>query len=148
MSINEFRINILHRVSSSGYTWQCCLKYTRINLQNLQVKDLFLTLENKISGGISSVLGDRYVKSDDIKKVIYMDATNLYGHSMIQPLPYDGNEMGHGDPDLYIKKIEEFLKSPDDSDIGCFVGVDLKNPDNIKEETKNFPFCPEKKVIH
>ena len=29
-----------------------------------------------------------------------MDATNLYGHSMCQPLPYDETEMWHGDPDL------------------------------------------------
>ena len=28
-----------------------------------------------------------------------MDATNLYGHSVSQPLPYDEIEMWHGDPD-------------------------------------------------
>ena len=29
-----------------------------------------------------------------------------------------------------------------------FSEIDLKNPDNIKEETKNFPFCPENKKIN
>ena len=52
-----------------------------------------MTIENNIRGGISSVMGDRYVKTDKNKKVIYMDATTLYGHSMIQPLPYDEIEM-------------------------------------------------------
>ena len=47
-------------------------------------------------------MGDRYVKSDENKKINHMVATNLYGHSMIQPLPYDGIEMWHGDPDLYL----------------------------------------------
>ena len=28
-----------------------------------------------------------------------MDATNLYGHSMSQMLPYDEIEMWHGHPD-------------------------------------------------
>ena len=130
-----------------GYTWECGLKYTGINLQTLQDKDLILTLENNIRGGISSVIGDCYVKSDENKKIIYMDATNLYGHSMIQPLPYDETEMWHGDPDLYMNWLEEILKTPDYSDFGYFVEVNLRYPDNIKEKTKKFPFCPEKKLF-
>ena len=45
-------------------------------------------------------MGDRYVISDENEKIIYMEATNLYGHSRIQPLPYDELEMWHGDPGL------------------------------------------------
>ena len=47
-----------------------------------------------------------------------MDATNLYGYSMIQPLPYDKIEMCHGNPDLYVNKLDEVLTTLDDSDIG------------------------------
>ena len=50
---------------------------------------MIMLLENNIRGGISSVMGDRYVKSDENKKILYVDAYNLYGHSMSQPLPYD-----------------------------------------------------------
>ena len=89
VSINEFEINLLYCVSLPGYTWQCGLKYTGINLQTLQDKDLILRLENNIRGGISSVMGDRCVKSDEDKKILYMDATNLYGHCMMHPSPYD-----------------------------------------------------------
>ena len=76
-------------------------------------------------------MGDSYVKSDENKKVFYADANNLYGHSMSQPLPYDEIEMWHDHPDLYMKQLEEFLNTPDDSDIGYFVEVDLKYPDDI-----------------
>ena len=31
-----------------------------------------------------------------------MDATNLYVHSMSQPLPYDEIKLWHGHSDLYI----------------------------------------------
>ena len=31
--------------------------------------------------------------------------------------------------------------------MGYVVEVDLRYPDNIKENIKNFPFCPENKVI-
>ena len=92
-------------------------------------------------------MGDCYVKSDENKKIIYMDATNLYGYSMIQPLPYDEIEMWHGDADFFMNWLEESLNTPDDSDIGYFIEADLRYPDNIKEKTKNFPFCPENKII-
>ena len=69
VSIKEFGFNFLFCVSLSGYTWQCGLKYTRINLQTLQDKDLILLLENNIRGGISSVMGNRYVKSDENKNI-------------------------------------------------------------------------------
>ena len=124
------------------------MKYTRINLQTLKDKDLILTLENNIRGGISSVMVDRYVNLDGNKKVLYMDATNLYGHSMSQVLPYDEIEMWHGHTDLYMNKLEKVLNTPDDSLVGYFIEVDLRFPDNIKEKTKTFPSCPENKVIH
>ena len=76
-----------------------------------------------------------------------MDATNLFGHSMIQPLPYDENDMWHGHPHLCMNTLEETLNTPDDSDFGYFVGVELKYPDNKKERTKKFPFAPENNVI-
>ena len=76
-----------------------------------------------------------------------MDAISLYGHSMIQPLPYDEIEMWRGDLDVYLNKLDEILNTLDDSDIGYFVEVDLRYPDDIKEKTKSFLSVPENKVI-
>ena len=132
VSTEEYRINPLYCVSLPGYTYQCALKYTDIILQTLQDKDLILLIENNIRGGISSVMGDRFVKSDDNKKITYMDATNLYGHSMSQMLPYDEIEMWHGHPNLYMNWLEKILNTQDDNEIGYFLEVDLKYPDNLK----------------
>ena len=134
VSVNEFEINPLYCVSLPGYTWQCGLKYTGINLQTLQDKDMILLLENNIRGGISSVMGDRYVQSDENGKVLYFDANNLYGHSMSEPLPYDEIEF---DGDI---KLEDLLNTPDDSDIGFFIEIDLTYPNNTKEK-KKFSIC-------
>ena len=142
VSVNEFGINPLYCVSLPGYTWQCGLKYTGINLQTLQDKDMILLLENNIRGGISSVMGDRYIKSDKNKKILYIDANNLYGHSMSEPLPYDEIKFDN------IIKLEDILNTPDDSGIGYFIEVDLTYPDNIKEKTKKFPFAPMNKKIN
>ena len=97
---------------------------------------MILLLKNNIRGGISSVMGDRYVRSDENKKILYIDANNLYGHSMSQPLPYDEVKFDEN------VELEEILNTPDDSDIGYFIEADLIYPDNIKDITKNFPFAP------
>ena len=55
--------------------------------------------------------------------------------------------MWHGHPDKYWKWLDIILNTSDDSEIGYFLEVDLKYPDNIKEKTKYFPFCPENKKI-
>ena len=66
---------------------------------------------------------------------------------MSQPLPIDEIEMWHGHPDLYVKKPEEILNTPDDSDNGYFIDIQIRYPKNIIEKTKNFPICPEKKLF-
>ena len=68
VSTEEYKINPLYCVSLPGYTYQCALKYTDIKLQTLQDKDLILFIENNIRGGISSVMGDRYVNQMKIKR--------------------------------------------------------------------------------
>ena len=142
VSVNEFSINPLYCVSLPGYTWQCGLKYTGINLQTLQDKDMILLIENNIRGGISSVMGDRYIKSDDNKKILYIDANNLYGHSMSEPLHYDEIKFDKNN------NLEDILNTPDDSDIGYLIEVDLKYPNKIKDKTKKFPFASVNKKIN
>ena len=142
ISVNEYGINPLHCVSLPGYTWQCGLRYTGTNLQTLQDKDKILLLENNIRGVISSVMGDRYVQSDENEKILYVDANNLYGHSTSQPLPFDELKFDN------IVKLEDILITPDDSNIGYFIEVNLTYPNNIKEKAKNFPFAPVNKKIN
>ena len=108
------------------------MKDTGINLQALQGKDMMLLLEIIIRGGISAVMGDRYVKSDENKKILYADANNLYGHSMSQPLPYDETKFDKN------VKLKDILSTPDDSDIGYFIEVDSTYSDKKNE---NFPIC-------
>ena len=64
-------------MSLPGYTWHCGLKHTNIKLQTLQDKHMILLLENNIRGGISSVMGDHYMKLDENRKILYVDANNM-----------------------------------------------------------------------
>ena len=44
VSYNDFGINPLYCVSLAGYSWQCCLKYTRTNLRTLQGEDMLFVI--------------------------------------------------------------------------------------------------------
>ena len=68
ISSEEYGINPLYCVNLPSYTNHCALKHTDIKLQTLQDKDLILLMENNIRGGKSSVMGDKYMKSDENKK--------------------------------------------------------------------------------
>ena len=74
-------------------------------------------------------------------KKIYVDANNLYCWAMSEYLPFDEIKFDNN------VKFEYILNTPDDSDIGYFIEVDLKYSDNIKQKTKNFPFAPVNKKI-
>ena len=136
VSQNEFGISPLYCVSLPAYTWECGLKITNIKLQAIQDKDMILLLENGIRGGISGVMGDRYVKSDKNKKILYGDANNLYGLAMSQWLPYDDIKF-----ETENVCLEEILNTSDDNDKGYFLEVDLEYPHNIKQKNKKFPIC-------
>ena len=79
--------------------------------------------------------------SDENKKILFADANNLYGHSMSGTLLYDESKFDNN------VKLEDISNTPDDSDIGYFIEVDLKYSDNIKEKTKHFPFAPVNKKL-
>ena len=66
----------------------------------------------------------------------------MYGWAISKYLSYDEIKFDEN------VKLEDILKTTDDSDIGYFIGVDLKYPDNIKEKTKNFPIARVKKKIN
>ena len=70
---------------------------------------------------------------------MYLDANNLYGHSMSSYLPYANFKW-----EEYSERLmEEILKTPSNSPIGYVLEVDLEYPPEVKERTKRFPLCPE-----
>ena len=61
---------------------------------------------------------------------------------MNQWLPYDNNKF-----ETESVCLEGILNTPNDSDVGYFLEVDLEYLHNIRQNTKNFPFAPENKTI-
>ena len=132
-STREYKINPLYSYSLPGYTWKAGLKLTDIKLDFIKDKNLLLLLENNIRGGISSVMGDRHVQSDENKQILYIDANNLYGWAMSQYLP-SGEFKKLQLPENYSQEqlVEDLLQIPDDNEDGFFIECDLEYPVEIK----------------
>ena len=54
-------------------------------------------------------MGDRYVKSDETKMILFVDAIGLYGHSMSRPSPYDETNFDRN------VKLDIVINYPDDN---------------------------------
>ena len=67
-----YGINPLYSYSLPGYTWKAGLKLTKIKLDFIKDKQLLLLLENNIRGGISSVMGPRFIESNENTKLLYI----------------------------------------------------------------------------
>ena len=143
-----YGINPLYSYSLPGYTWKAGLKLTNIKLDFIKDTDLLLLLEKNIRGGILSVMGPRYIESDENTKLLYIEANNLFGWAMCQYFPTgDFKKIKFGcDEDydeLLIDEIkEDIISTPDDNEIGYFIECDLEYPAEIEEKTENFPLCP------
>ena len=134
--------NPLYSYSAPGYTWKAGLKLTNVKLDFTHSKELLLLLEINIRGGISSVMGDRHVQSDENKQILYIDANLLYGWAMSQYLPTGEfenisflNTEGQQSCKYLLDQIEEdLLEIPDDNEYGFFIECDLEYPVKIKEK--------------
>jgi hypothetical protein len=74
---------------------------------------------------------------------MYLDANNLYGWAMSQPLP-----TGEFD---WLNEEEianlDIMQIPDNSEEGYILEVDLKYPKELHDLHNDYPFAPEKMKI-
>ena len=135
-----YGLNPLHCYSLPGYTWNVFLSKLGIPLELITDEDMLKLFLKGKRGGISGVMGKRYIKSGS-KKILYIDANNLYGWAMCQKLPY--KDFTWSDDSL-----EMILSTSDDAEEGYFIECDLDYPLEVKHETFNLPLGPEKKKIN
>ena len=146
-STDEYGINPLYSFSAPGFTWKAGLKFTNIKLNLIKDEHLLLLLENNIRGGISSVMGDRFVESNENEQILYIDANNLYGWAMSQYLPTSNFEKLFFPQQYELERIVEYLRIiPDNNSFGFFIECDLEHPAEIKEKTFHFVFIKQKQI--
>ena len=100
LCLENYKLDPAYYYTAPGLFYDACLKKTKINLELLTDPTMHLMIENGIRGGISmithrhSIANNKYMKNYDPSKeskyIMYLDANNLYGYAMSQPLPTDG----------------------------------------------------------
>jgi hypothetical protein len=97
-----FDLDPAHYVSLPSFAWDACLKFTKCKLELFSDPDMYLFVENNIRGGIS-MISNRYARANNeyledreefdpdkpTEFITYLDANNLYGFALCQPLPVD-----------------------------------------------------------
>ena len=145
MSLNYYELDPCHYYTLPGLFFDDCLKMTKMELELLCDPEQFLFVENSIRGGVS-VVSHRHVTANNVflpdcnpddssSWILFVDANNLYGHTMSQPLPTGDFKF------LSPKEIEEFHMSNTAAtdDIGFILEVDLKYQIHLHESHNDYP---------
>ena len=96
ISLNYHELDQCHYYTLPGLTFNGCLKMTNIELVLLCDPEQFHFVENCIRGGMSVVshkhatANNKFVPDNNSDNptswILFVDANNLYGHAMSQPL--------------------------------------------------------------
>ena len=105
-----------------------------------QVNKKFVKADNiytrKVHDESSNKKVNKKLKTSDLNKyIMYLDANNLYGHSMSKPIPYK-NFKWSDDLTLDLKNFQTGIYE-----------VDIEIPENLHDKFKDYPLCPEIKNI-
>ena len=142
LSMKEIKLNPLHYVSLPGYSFDCWLMSSGVTLDTLQDKQMLDDFVGAKRGGICGIMGDRYINISDGKSIWCIDANNLYGHAMMQKLPYKEFQF------TTTAYLDEILNTPDDSDHGYYIVCDIDYTNSCKERTKQLALMPKKIKIN
>ena len=139
--IENYKLDPAWYYTAPGLAWDACLKKTEVELELLKDVDMLLMSEKGTRGGVSTIT-KRYAKANNSymnthnsnspsKYIVYLDANNLYGWEMSQPLP-----------------IREFEWKCEELKIWtshhCILEVDLKYPKEIHDLHNDYPLAPER----
>ena len=142
--LTYYKLDPLHYITSPGLAWDAMLKMTGINLELITDIDMQLFIEKGLRGGISYIAhryataNNKYIKNYDPNKqfsyITYLDANNLYGWAMSQPLSY-GN----------FRWVNANSVIPKKKGIGHIYEVDLEYPEELHDLHNDYP-CAAKKI--
>ena len=151
--MGQYSLDPAHYYTSPGLSWDALLKKTGVELELLTDYDQHLFIEKGLRGGISMVskryarannhLIEGYDSSKPNTHILYLDANNLYGWAMSQPLPTGGFQW----VDDCDRLTETITEHPADSHEGYILEVDLEYPEELHNVHNAYPLAPERMVV-
>ena len=150
--LSNYGLDPAHFYASPRLAWKACLKKTGICLELLLDPDMLLKFERGIRGGITEsihrwtqannpYMGSEYNPGAPTKYLQYLDANNLYGWAMSQPLPTRGFRWVDVSPD----KIDKLVNHKDH---GYLLEVDIAYPRELHDYHNNLPLMYDRMKIN
>ena len=150
--LKNYELDPAHFYTALGLAWKACLKKTRIRLELLLYPDMLLMFERGIRGGITQsvnrwakannpYMGSDFTPDKPTKYLQYLDANNLYGWAMSQPLPTGGFKWVSIKP----SKISQLAKR---KSTGYLLKVDVRYPSELHDSHNDLPFMYERMKIN
>ena len=150
--LRHYSLDPAHFYTAPGLAWQACLKKTGIKLELLTDPDMLLMFEKGIRGGITQAvhkyasanneyMEDSFDPKSESSYLQYLDANNLYGWAMSQPLPTGRFEW----VDINPNEISELATR---TDKGYLLEVDVSYPKELHNLHNELPFMCEKLEIN
>ena len=150
--MRHYGLDPAHYFTSPGLAYDAALKTTGVRLDLLSDPDMLLMFERGTRGGVAMIsnrLGEAnnpYMENHDPSKptkyLTYLDANNLYGWAMSQPLPTGGFVW------VEPEEIDKILSHPDDGVYGAMVECDLEYPQDLHDAHNDYPLAPENVEIN
>ena len=144
-----YKLDPAHYYTLPGYSWDALLKSTGVSLELITDPNIYLFVEKGLRGGISmvshrhAIANNRYMQNFDPSQpdsyLMYLDANNLYGWAMSQPMPTGGFQ--------WVNYTDQILETPADADHGFILEVDLDYPTSLHRQHNDYPLAPEKLTI-
>ena len=149
--LQYYGLDPAHYYTAPGLSWDAALKMTGVELELLTDIDMHLMIEKGVRGGVSTI-STRYAKAnnsymadyDKDKPPVYLldlDANNLYGWAMSQPLPTHGFKWSSEE------KIEELsttiMDVAENDPTGYILEVDLEIPEDKHDYFNHYVPAPE-----
>lgn len=149
-SLSFYGLDPVHFFSAPSLAFQASLKKSKAKLELLSDIDMYLFVERAKRGGIC-MISNRYAKANnpyvkdyeptaDKSYIMYLDANNLYGWAMSQPLPVSEFEW-------CSMALEDIMAMGDNDEYGCFVEVDMEIPVKLHDLMNDYPLAPERMAI-
>ena len=150
--LDNYGLDPAHFYMAPGLAWKACLKKTGIKLELLSDPDMLLMFERGIRGGImqsvnrwaapnNPYMGTEYNPDRPTRYLQYLDANNLYGWAMLQPLPTGGFQWDNIKPD----EISELANKKDK---GYLLEADVFYPKELHDDHNELPFMCERMKIN
>ena len=149
--LKNYSLDPAHYLSAPGLSWDAFLKRSGREIELVSDMDMFQFFEKGMRGG-TSYIAHRYSKAnnkymstydeeEDSSYLMYLDANNLYGWAMSQPLPNGEFEWVEDTDNV---NIDDYLN---DEGRGMVLEVDLDYPEELHDLHNGYPLAPESKEI-